>query len=85
MNLVLEPPVKELLAQKGYDPNYGARPLRRVVQQLIEDPLSEQLLLGRFEEGDTIIAKLNENNEIVFVKGENPPSQDTDLTTAAAN
>lgn len=85
MQLVLEQPVKELLAQKGYDPNYGARPLRRVVQQLIEDPLSEQLLLGRFEEGDTIVAKLNENNEIVFVKGETPPSQDTDLTTAAAN
>ncbi|MER3403708.1 MAG: ATP-dependent Clp protease ATP-binding subunit ClpC [Armatimonadota bacterium] len=85
MRLVLEPPVKELLAQKGYDPNYGARPLRRAVQQLIEDPLSEQLLLGRFEEGNTIIARLNESNEIVFVKGENPPSEDTDLTTVAAN
>jgi ATP-dependent Clp protease ATP-binding subunit ClpC len=84
MRLVLEPPVKDLLAQKGYDPNYGARPLRRVVQQLIEDPLSEQLLLGRFEEGDTIIARLNENNEIVFAKGEDlPPAGESDLTTAA--
>jgi ATP-dependent Clp protease ATP-binding subunit ClpC len=84
MRLVLEPAVKELLAQKGYDPNYGARPLRRVVQQLIEDPLSEQLLLGRFEEGDTILARLNENNEIVFVKGEDiPPAGESDLTTAA--
>jgi len=84
MRLVLEPAVKELLAQKGYDPNYGARPLRRVVQQLIEDPLSEQLLLGRFEEGDTIVARLNENNEIVFVKGEDmPPAGESDLTTAA--
>ncbi|MCX7993276.1 MAG: hypothetical protein N2651_06360, partial [Fimbriimonadales bacterium] len=84
MRLVLEPAVKDLLAQKGYDPNYGARPLRRVVQQMIEDPLSEQLLLGRFEEGDTIIARLNENNEIVFVKGEDlPPTGESDLTTAA--
>ncbi|PMB38232.1 hypothetical protein CEN41_24010 [Fischerella thermalis CCMEE 5330] len=84
MRLVLEPAVKELLAQKGYDPNYGARPLRRVVQQMIEDPLSEQLLLGRFEEGDTIVARLNENNEIAFVKGENlPPTGESDLTTAA--
>ncbi|OYT74986.1 MAG: ATP-dependent Clp protease ATP-binding subunit ClpC [Armatimonadetes bacterium JP3_11] len=83
MRLVLEQPVKELLAQKGYDPNYGARPLRRVVQQLIEDPLSEQLLLGRFEEGDTIIARLNENNEIVFVKSEDmPPAGESDLTQA---
>jgi ATP-dependent Clp protease ATP-binding subunit ClpC len=84
MRLVLEPAVKDLLAQKGYDPNYGARPLRRVMQQVIEDPLSEQLLLGRFEEGDTIVARLNENNEIVFVKGENlPPAGESDLTTAA--
>ncbi len=84
MRLVLEPAVKDLLAQKGYDPNYGARPLRRVVQQLIEDPLSEQLLLGRFEEGDTILARLNENNEIVFVKSEDlPPAGESDLTTAA--
>jgi ATP-dependent Clp protease ATP-binding subunit ClpC len=84
MRLVLEPAVKELLAQKGYDPNYGARPLRRVVQQMIEDPLSEQLLLGRFEEGDTIVARLNENNEIVFIKGEDlPPAGESDLTTAA--
>ncbi|MGQ9657725.1 MAG: ATP-dependent Clp protease ATP-binding subunit [Fimbriimonadales bacterium] len=84
MRLVLEPAVKELLAQKGYDPNYGARPLRRVVQQMIEDPLSEQLLLGRFEEGDIIVARLNENNEIVFVKGEDlPPAGESDLTTAA--
>ncbi|MDM7461452.1 MAG: AAA family ATPase, partial [bacterium] len=84
MRLVLEPAVKDLLAQRGYDPNYGARPLRRVVQQLIEDPLSEQLLLGRFEEGDTILARLNENNEIVFVKSEDlPPAGESDLTTAA--
>ena len=84
MRLVLEPAVKELLAQKGYDPNYGARPLRRVVQQMIEDPLSEQLLLGRFEEGDTIVARLNENNEIVFVKSEDLPlTGESDLTTAA--
>jgi ATP-dependent Clp protease ATP-binding subunit ClpC len=84
MQLILEPAVKELLAEKGYDPNFGARPLRRVVQQLIEDPLSEQLLLGRFEEGDTIIARLNEAGEIVFVKGEpSLPDGESDLSAPA--
>jgi ATP-dependent Clp protease ATP-binding subunit ClpC len=84
MRLLLEPAVKDLLAQKGYDPNYGARPLRRVVQQMIEDPLSEQLLLGRFEEGDAIIARLSEGNQILFVKGDDrPPTGESDLTTAA--
>jgi ATP-dependent Clp protease ATP-binding subunit ClpC len=84
MQLILEPAVKELLAEKGYDPNFGARPLRRVVQQLIEDPLSEQLLLGRFEEGDTIMARLNEAGEIVFVKGEpSLPDGESDLSAPA--
>jgi ATP-dependent Clp protease ATP-binding subunit ClpC len=84
MQLILEPAVKELLAEKGYDPNFGARPLRRVVQQLIEDPLSEQLLLGRFEEGDTIMARLNEAGEIVFVKGEPIlPDDESDLSAPA--
>jgi len=86
MRLVLEEPVKELLAQKGYDPNYGARPLRRVVQQMIEDPLSEQLLLGRFEEGDTIVARLNEEGNIVFVKSDDTlPPGESGLTTVVAN
>jgi ATP-dependent Clp protease ATP-binding subunit ClpC len=54
MSLGVNEDVKELLSGEGYDPNYGARPLRRAVQRLIEDPLSEQVLLGRFSEGDRI-------------------------------
>jgi len=45
----------DLLAQKGYDPEMGARPLRRVIQQKVEDPLSDSLLSGTFHEGDTIL------------------------------
>jgi ATP-dependent Clp protease ATP-binding subunit ClpC len=45
---------KELLANKGYDPVYGARPLRRVIQDMVEDPLSEGLLRGDFQPGDRI-------------------------------
>ena len=43
---------KDLLMEKGFDPVFGARPLRRVIQNLIEDPLAEGLLHGRFQPGD---------------------------------
>ncbi len=45
---------KELLAEKGFDPTFGARPLRRTIQTMIEDPLSEKILQGEFKAGDTI-------------------------------
>ncbi len=45
---------KEILADEGYDPASGARPLRRAIQRLIEDPLSEALLMGKFKAGDVI-------------------------------
>src|SRR3989454_896101 len=54
LSLRVDEDVKELLSTEGYDPNYGARPLRRAVQRMIEDPLSEQVLMGRFSEGDKI-------------------------------
>jgi ATP-dependent Clp protease ATP-binding subunit ClpC len=45
---------KDLLGNKGYDPVFGARPLRRVIQDLVEDPLSESLLRGEFQSGDAV-------------------------------
>jgi len=48
------PAALDLLAELGYDPDMGARPLRRVIQQKVEDPLSEELLSGKFSDGDTI-------------------------------
>jgi ATP-dependent Clp protease ATP-binding subunit ClpC len=45
----------ELLAKRGYDPAFGARPLRRIITNLIEDPLSEGVLEGRFRAGDTVV------------------------------
>src|SRR5687767_7821166 len=46
---------KRLLADEGYDPNYGARPLKRVIQHRIENPLASRILKGEFAEGDTIV------------------------------
>jgi len=57
---------KALLAEKGYDPDYGGRPLRRAIQRLVENPLSDEMLRGRFQEGDTVIVDVDENKEFVF-------------------
>jgi ATP-dependent Clp protease ATP-binding subunit ClpC len=54
---------KDFLAEKGFDPNFGARPLRRALQNHIEDPLAEEILKGRFPEGSTILVSLRENRE----------------------
>jgi len=51
---------KEHLAKEGYDANFGARPLKRVIQRLVEDPLSEELLAGEFQEGDNVLADLED-------------------------
>ncbi|HEX9970037.1 MAG TPA: AAA family ATPase, partial [Acidimicrobiales bacterium] len=70
----LTPAAKSLLADKGYDPTLGARPLRRAIQQLVEDPLSERILWKEFRAGETIIVDA-EDGEMVFraVEGFEPP------------
>jgi ATP-dependent Clp protease ATP-binding subunit ClpB len=47
--------VKDRIINEGYDPQYGARPMRRAVQRLIQDPLALKLINGEFTEGDTIL------------------------------
>ncbi|MFQ3586047.1 MAG: ATP-dependent Clp protease ATP-binding subunit [Fimbriimonadaceae bacterium] len=74
ITLELSEEVKDLLVEQGYDPNLGARPLRRAVQRFIEDPLSEELLLGRFTAGDTVVAILDDEKKVVFRK--NDPEDD---------
>ena len=55
----------DLLAEQGYDPDMGARPLRRAIQQKVEDPLSDGLLSGDFNEGDTILVDVAEGEPIL--------------------
>jgi len=62
---------KELLAIKGYDPNYGARPLRRTIERYIENPISEKILSGEFVEGDCISVKARDG-KIIFTKKKLP-------------
>ncbi|MGQ0826001.1 MAG: ATP-dependent Clp protease ATP-binding subunit [Actinomycetota bacterium] len=65
---------KVLLAKKGYDPALGARPLRRAIQRMVEDPLSEKILWKEYRAGDTVVVDA-EGEEIVFrtVEGVEPP------------
>ena len=65
---------KTLLAEKGYDPSLGARPLRRTIQRLVEDPLSEKLLWKEFRAGQTIIVDA-QDGEIVFDGGSIVPPE----------
>ena len=48
------PTAREWLADKGYDPAYGARPLKRVIQKSVQDPLAEMILSGRIKDGDRV-------------------------------
>jgi ATP-dependent Clp protease ATP-binding subunit ClpB len=61
LKLHLADTAKKLLAEEGYDPQFGARPLKRVIQQRIENPLAGQILEGRFSEGDTIEVEADSN------------------------
>ncbi|NQU11200.1 AAA family ATPase, partial [bacterium] len=59
LTLRVSDPAKQLLAREGYDPVYGARPLKRAIQKKILDPLSLAILAGRFKEGDTVTADVD--------------------------
>jgi ATP-dependent Clp protease ATP-binding subunit ClpC len=67
LNLVLSSAAKEFIADKGYDVQFGARPLHRAIQKYIEDPLAEEILNHSVKEGDTLIGDLDkENGKLVF-------------------
>ncbi|HTS14074.1 MAG TPA: ATP-dependent Clp protease ATP-binding subunit [Candidatus Sulfotelmatobacter sp.] len=61
MQLEVTQAAKEHIIRLGYDADYGARPLRRVIQNMIEDPLAEALLVGRFEPGQTVVVDRSED------------------------
>ncbi len=68
-HLELTQSCKEYLADKGYDPAYGARPLHRAIQKYLEDPLAEEILNQNVVEGDTLVADFDKDkDQIVFTK-----------------
>jgi ATP-dependent Clp protease ATP-binding subunit ClpC len=66
LRLQVDDSAKEFLIQQGFDPNYGARPLRRAIQRHLEDALAEEVLRGRFSEGDVIRVWKGEGAELSF-------------------
>ncbi|MDP4176246.1 MAG: ATP-dependent Clp protease ATP-binding subunit [Bacteroidota bacterium] len=66
MEIVLDQSARDFLADKGYDPKFGARPLRRAIQKYVEDPLAEEILKGSFKQGSRIIVKHAENAEDLY-------------------
>ena len=69
--LVLTDAARDLIGETGYDPAFGARPLKRAIQQKVVDPLAGRIIEGTFREGDTIkgdVDKANPEN-LVFKKG----------------
>jgi ATP-dependent Clp protease ATP-binding subunit ClpB len=67
---------KALLAEAGYDPVYGARPLKRTIQRLIQDPLAVKILAGEFKESDTVRVEV-EDDELSFTHGQAAASAET--------
>jgi ATP-dependent Clp protease ATP-binding subunit ClpC len=65
--LNLDEKAKDFLVGKGYDPSYGARPMRRSVERFLEDPLAEEILKGVFHEGEPIQVSA-ENDKLTFTQ-----------------
>jgi ATP-dependent Clp protease ATP-binding subunit ClpB len=77
MSLDITDRAKALLADKGYDPVYGARPLKRTIQRLIQDPLAVKILAGEFKEGDRVhVDAVGE--EFAFDRGGGAAADQTD-------
>ncbi len=69
LSLKVNPEAKEIIHKEGYDPLFGARPLRRAIQRLVENPLADELLRGAFKEGDQIIVTA-QDGKISFKKAQ---------------
>ncbi|HEX9494782.1 MAG TPA: hypothetical protein VGA38_03390, partial [Candidatus Limnocylindria bacterium] len=65
IHIELTPAAKAVIAKEGYDPVYGARPIKRTIQKLVLDPLAHKVLSGEYKEGDTVYVDA-EGGEIQF-------------------
>jgi ATP-dependent Clp protease ATP-binding subunit ClpC len=76
ISISLNAEARSFLIREGYDPQYGARPMRRAVEKNIEDPLSEHLLRGEVREGDQVQVSVDEDGKrLKFATEAQPPLQ----------
>jgi ATP-dependent Clp protease ATP-binding subunit ClpC len=78
INLTATAAARAFLAEEGYDPEMGARPLRRVIQNKVEDRLSDAMLGHEFKENDTIVVDLNEDKEIILHRETEPVGENSE-------
>ena len=78
MGLELDTVAKDFLIDKGYNPDFGARPLRRAISQFIEDPLAESLLSGEFKSGHKIMVTRKDEAENLFFESVEMPKEEAD-------
>jgi len=71
VKFTLDSNARDLLIDKGYDPNYGARPMRRAVERYLEDPLAESLLRGNIKEGSEVVVTHVKGDEALSFKNKN--------------
>ena len=76
LHVQVTPAARNWLANEGYDPAFGARPLQRALQKYVESPLSVRLLEGKFNEGDTILVDVEEDKLVFHPLGEAVPAQE---------
>jgi len=74
--LTASPEALGVLAEIGYDAEFGARPLKRVIQQKVEDPLSDKLLSGEFHQGDAILVSLDPDGDLILEREEAPEKEE---------
>ena len=75
--------VKDFLATDGYNEAYGARPLRRLIQRKVEDTLAEEILSGKYHEGDTIVLDMKDGKMFFSKKGDEPKAEKTEEKATA--
>jgi ATP-dependent Clp protease ATP-binding subunit ClpC len=63
---------KDFIADKGFDSNFGARPLKRAIQKYLEDPIAEEILKGDVSEGDVLEIDYNKENDQITVENRSP-------------
>jgi ATP-dependent Clp protease ATP-binding subunit ClpB len=75
ITLTLDPAAREWLADKGYDPAYGARPLKRAIQKAVQDPLAELILSGKIKDGEAVKVSVAPGKQSLAFNGEAAPER----------
>ena len=84
IQLILTPEAKEYIINEGFNPEYGARPLRRAIQRILEDPLAEEVLRGHFPEGTKLLVEIKEGHVHFQASREEPVAAEPPTVEAAA-